>query len=637
MSALAKYPILLGVLRCAQTEPRTEPESTKSKRADWEKELEAAAKDEAAIAEILKEHQPESAEVFWSWLVSVTLCGGFVKAVKTLTRAIAAHYIPSLNPVARQASLKLLNDRKASCFFNAPQWLTPQLISGNFPVGFVADWIVSRHAAYGEDRAVGELFGLLHKLAEQTPEFAFDLAQESAFATEKDYRIFQIALLGGLRFRSDLPEKVNEQLPPLLETMRTSPAPAERASYWRTMNRSLELGHLPDAELENALAATASSAEEYDVGFQLAVNGSRAPTPKSQTIRLLKWLDGQFTQPRGPMHQYHTVTTVWLAVEHITPEELGFDPLDLLLKIQPIDPAHRGIWQQIDTAFYPVSHHQPERMQRILRMLARDHWEAMRKVLEHNGPLYGVIARLSEKRVETAAFAAELIAAAHPGERRFGFYLIEELQLPGPKEPGTTFTPREFTIWLAEFRLNIVYKTVAQQFLNAAARIDQAQAEMVHAFQEEVLYQCKNLPGLCLSQLKEKGAAFPIFAKPMREADEYFAALTKLDKSPIKAQRIPGLWRAVRRKRVRDQEKINEEAAARSVFDQFMSKSYLLYGTRWATFNGGVLGNAGPLQTTTISTEYPRKVFIDPEGYRAIRLFSLAELNRLESSGEAPI
>ncbi|MCW5547328.1 MAG: hypothetical protein KIT44_00010 [Opitutaceae bacterium] len=633
MSALSKYPILLEVLRNARAEPRTEPESTKLKRVDWENELASVVTDKAAIAEILKNYAPATSEEFWGWLVSVQLCGGFIKAVKSLTRTVTASHVQGLEPTARQTLLRGLNDRKASWFFNAPQWLTPELIAGYFPVDFIANWVVSRHAAYGEDRAVGELFGLLHKLGEKTPEFAFDLARMPAFAREHDNRVFQIALLGSLRFRSDLSAKVNDQLAPLLEEMRTSPSPVERAHYWRTMNRSLELGRLPDAELDNALAATARSPEEYDVGFQLAVNGAREPTPKAQTIRLLRWLAEQFTQPaRQPMHQYNTASAVWLAVEHVTPEEVGFDPLDLLLKLQPIDPTHAGIWQQIETALYPVSHHQVARLHRVLGLLARDHWNAMQKALDHNGPLYGVMVRLSENREETAAFAAKLVASSHPGERRFGFFLIEDLQLPGPKEPGTTFTAEEFTIWLAEFRLNIVYKTVAQQLLNAAARIDPSHEAMVHAFQKEVLYQCKNLPGLCLAQLKERGGVFPVLAKSIQEADDYFAALTKLDKSPIKAMRIPGLWRAVRRKRVRDREKMEEDAAKYSVFAQFAKKSYLLYGSRWATFNGGVLSNAGPLQTSTIATEFPRKVFIDPEGYRAIRLFAQAELKRLEKT-----
>jgi len=557
-------------------------------------------------------------------------------AVKALTRAIAASYVPGLESSARQTLLKQLNDRKASWFFNAPQWLTPELIAGNFAVDFVADWVVSRHAAYGEDGAVGELFGLLHQMGERTAEFAVDLVRVPAFANEKDNRVFQVAILGGLRFRGDLPAKVNDQLAPLLEAMRTSSSPAERAHYWRTMNRSLQLGRLPDAELENALAATAQSPEEYDVGFQLAVNGASKPTPKAQTLRLLKWLDEQFAQPaRQPMHQYNTASAVWLAVEHVTPEEVGFDPLDLLIKLQPIDPAHAGVWRQIETALYPVSHHQMDRLHRLLGLLARDHWAAMQKALDHNGPLHGVMVRLSEHRDESAAFAAKLIASAHPGERRFGFFMIEELQLPGPKDSGATFTAEEFTIWLAEFRLNIAYKTVAQQLLNAAARIDPSNEAMAIAFQEEALYQCKNLPGLCLGQLKEKSGGFSVFTKPIQEADEYFAALTKLEKSPIKTMRIPGLWRAVRRKRVRDREKMEEDAAKYSVFAQFMKKSYLLYGSRWATFNGGVLSDAGPLHTSTVSAEFPRKIFIDPEGYRAILLVAQAELKRLEKTGEA--
>ena len=46
---------------------------------------------------------------------------------------------------------------------------------------------------------------------------------------------------------------------------------------------------------------------------------------------------------------------------------------------------------------------------------------------------------------------------------------------------------------------------------------------MVHTFQEEVLYQCKNLPGLCLSQIKKLPSS-PLFSQAIKEADEYFAS-----------------------------------------------------------------------------------------------------------------
>ncbi|MDO8541831.1 MAG: hypothetical protein Q7S40_15450 [Opitutaceae bacterium] len=634
MSALASYPILTEVLECVRSHRFSEPETTKTNRAGWEAELAALSLDSGAINEILREHLAEPKEEFWSWLEKLTLCGGFVKPLKHFARQLTERFLTGLEPAQRQMLLGAVNNRKASYFFNAGRWLTADTVARNFPVGFFATWIESRFVAYGNDGAVGDLWRLLQKISDERPEYAFALACEPTLASPTDGRKFQIELLGGLRFRSDLPSSIDVQLRIVLEAMRISSDSTERAHYWRTMKRSLTRGRLPDQELELALAATAVSPEEYDVGFELAVSGSPETTPKAQTIRLLKWLDAQFAQPRGPMHQYNAATTVWLTVEHILPDELGFEPENLLLKLQPIDPTHLGIWRQIDSAIYPLAHKFHDRFLRFLRLLARDHWTAMRKVIEHSAPLYGAIVRLSERREEVATFAANLIASTSPGERRFGFHLIEELQLPGPSDPGAPFTPEEFTIWLAEFRLNIAYKTVAQQLLNAAARLDLTNSDMVSALQEEVLYQCKSLPGLCLDQLRPKTAEFAIFTKPIEEADAYFAALTQLNASPIKAQRIPGLLRAIRRKRVRDQVKMDEEVAAHSIFEQFAKKSYLLYGSRWSTFNGGVLSQAGPLQTTTVATEFPRKAFIDPEGYLGMKYGASGVLSRLQSRGE---
>ena len=122
---------------------------------------------------------------------------------------------------------------------------------------------------------------------------------------------------------------------------------------------------------------------------------------------------------------------------------------------------------------------------------------------------------------------------------------------------------------------------------------------------------------------------------PLKEAEAYFAALQNLQQSPIKAQQIPGLVRAIVRKRVRDQVKMDEAVAAHSIFEQFVKKSYLLYGTRWATFNGGSLGKESVLQKHSVSAEYPRKAVIDPEGLLAIKLSAQAQLKRVKPSGEA--
>ncbi|GAB1487973.1 hypothetical protein MASR2M8_04160 [Opitutaceae bacterium] len=634
MSVLDPYPILTQVLKSAASRPTNEPEATKTKRAEWESELVMASKDEEVIREILRGFRADPTELFWSWLEAFTFCGGFGDPIKDFGRILVDRLITGLEPEQRQAILTSVNNRKASYFFNAGRWLRAGMIARNYPVAFLANWIEARFIAYGSDGAVGDLWRLLHKLSEETPEFAFALAREPALATQQEGRKFQVDLLGGLRFRTNLPASVSDELPAVLEAMRTSATADERAQFWRTAKRPLTLGRLSDTELDLALAATAKSPEEYDVGFELAVSGSQQPTPKGQTIRLLKWLNDQFTQPRGPMHQYNTATTVWLVIEHITPDDLGFNPEDLLLKLQPIDPEHLGVWRQIDAAFYHLSHKFPERFQRILRLLAHDHWPALRKVIEHNAPLSGAIVRLSERRDETAAFASSLIASTSAGERRFGFHLIEELQLPSPADPGTTFTQEEFTIWLAEFRLNIAYKTVAQQLLNAAARIDTANNDMVFALQEEALYQCKSLPGLCLDLLRPKVTEFPIFARPVAEAEAYFAALKALSDSPIKAQRIPGLWRAIQRKRIRDQVKMDEQVAAHSIFEQFVKKSYLLYGSRWATFNGGKLSQAGPLQTNTVATEFPRKAFIDPEGFLGMKFSASRALREVEPGTE---
>lgn len=637
MSALGSYPLLSKVLDLIRADLGQEANFSTTEQTRWLKELEAASGDKAVLEAVLTELQTQPAKGetdFWAWLEQLVFRGGFEEQVKKLARSLSDRFVSDLEPLQRQKLMVQLNDRRASYFFSAGRWLTPDLIARNFPVDFVADWVIARCFAYGDDGATSDLWRLLQWLAEERPLYAFNLARVPAFAAKPDGRKFQVDLLGGLRFRPDLPSEVSGALPAVLESMRTSTESAERANYWRTMKRPLGQGRLPDAELEQALAATAVSEEEYGVGYELAKAGSQEPTPKAQTLRLLQWLQAQFDQQRTPEQQYDAATVVWLTVEHVTPEELGFDVVDLLLKIQPVDIAHLGIWQQIGHALHPLSSISRERFQRVLRLIARNHWVVLLKMLERNAPLHGAMRRLGERPDETAAFAAELTASKSQGERRLGFHLIENLQLPEPTEPSGLFSRESFTVWISEFRLNLVYQTVAQQLVSAAARIDQADADMVQAFQEEVLYQCKNLPGLCLAQLKEKREEVSLLEGPINEAEKYFTALRNLDDSPIKAQQIPGLVRAIHRKRVRDREKMEEYVAAHSIFEQFAKKSYLIYGRRWAVFNGGVLGPESALEEHSVSAEYPRKAVIDPEGLLGIRLTAQTELNRLNQSDE---
>lgn len=635
VTALAKYPLMQQVLELVRTDSREQAEFAKEvKQSDWANELDAIPSDLAALDEIVAQHmsakREEKADV-WAWLERLVFCGGFGDPIQAIACKLTDRLITCIEPERKQQLLSFLNNRQASYFFIGGRWLTSDLMAQNFSVRFVADWFVGRFVAYGDDGAVGDLWRLLHRLAEESPAFAFELAQTPEFSTAIDGRKFQVELLGGLRFRATLPAAVEAALPTVLEPMRTHASPTERANYWRTMKRPLGLARLPDDQLEAALVATSNSDEEHGIGYELAKAGSQEPTPKPQTICLLKWLHSQFDRPLTPGQQYDMASVVWLTVERVTPDELGFDVGDFLLKIQPVDQAHRGIWRQIEFALYPLSRISRPRFHRVLQLIARQHWGMLAKMLEPNAPLYGAATRLAETPEQTAEFATQLCASRFPGERRLGFYLIETLQLPAPQQAGGVFSREEFIMWLSEFRVNIVYRTVAQQLARAAARIDLNDAAMVHTFQEEVLYQCKNLPGLCLSQIKKLPSS-PLFSQAIKEADEYFTALEKLNQSPIKAQQIPGLSRAIRRKRVRDQVKMDEAVAAHSIFEQFVKKSYLLYGTRWATFNGGVLGKESELTTHSVSAEYPRKAVIDPEGALRQKLSARAELKRFKPS-----
>jgi hypothetical protein len=638
MSALGAYPRIAKVLDLIEKDERVPPDFVRTEDAAWKDELKRASADPAAIDAILAARQgdPQPGEKdFWGWLQRFVFLGGFGEDVQDFARLLTENLIPRLEAACREHLFRLANDRRASYFFGVGRWFGPTLF-GHFPPAFVAEWFGARMKAYGNDGAVNDLWRIVHDIAEQTPILALALIREPTFASVESGRQFQTHLLGCLRFRAGLPPEVNEGVGAVLGAMCGSSTPSERAHYLRTLKVPLNAGRLPNEELSQGLAAAVRTTEENAVGFELVISGARQPTRKPQTRQLLRWLAEQLDRTQPAEMQFHVATVVWLAIDQITPEELGFEPEALLLKIQPVDSAYLGVWQRIGDALYGLSLVSRDRLHHALRQFAARDWPLLQKMLEYNAPLYGVVSCLADRPGDTVAFAAELARSKIAEERRLGFYLIEQLQLPSQPTPSGVFTTEEFIVWLAEFRCNLVYRTIASQLVTAAARIDLADPNMVEAFKEEVLYQCKNYPGLCLDALKAKRAEVALLKKPVAAAEAYFAKLKELTASPIKAQQIPELLPAIRRKRMKDQVKMEGAVAAHSIFEQLAKKSYLLYGTRWAPFNNGQLGAEMPLQPHSVAAEYPRKVFIDPEGALIGQLTAQGDIERMRKQEGGP-
>lgn len=640
MSHLAKYPLLSKVIATAQLDGDREVDFLRANEAAWSAEAAAVASDPEALREIVTAEIARgtgTADAFCEWLEHFDFCSGFSNDSRKISRAIFGAYLKNGDGARRAAALAQINERTASYFFAAGRWLDADVLTQLLSPVTLVDWILARRKAYGEDGAVFDLWRLVHELTDAVPAYAFECAGIFATNADPEARFFRIDLLGGLRFRAEIGEGLVSMLGLALETMRIDSNPEVRADYWRTLKRPLELGRLPDDCLNRALSeATDGLPEENAVGYEFAIAATRESVPQRQTVQCFQWLAQQLKQRRAPERQYQVATAVAMGLERMTPTVLGFDPVDLLLRIQPVDKSHRGIWRQIQTALYPLSRTAIPRLHRFLQLCARDHWSTLKTVLERGGELAGTLSALSQHRAESAAFAAELATAKTPGERRLGFHLIESLQLPPAATGQGTFTRDEFVTWLAEFRLAIIYQSIAQQLIVAAARLDLADQAMVADFQREVLYQCKNLPGLCLERLKTQAADVEVFKQPTADAEAYFAALAKLANSPLKAQQMPGLGQARRRKHARDAQDIDRSVDAHSIFAQFVKPSYLLYGTRWATYHGGKLGAEQTLQTTSVSTEFPRKSLFNPEEYVGRRLSAIIQLQSKPSPAPEP-
>lgn len=614
--------------------PWQPPDSIAQNKAGWAAETAAAVSSPEMLNVILARHLPPSNDTDKHLVESLDraqLIGGDHQVAKKLISALVHAYLSAIPPARREKVVRSITSDKREIGMREG-WLEQSICELGFTADFLRAWLLEVLPAEGRSSAY---WPLVVRLARKRPETALQMITDTHGLDTEPGRSLRVKICGALWCHipagpsADLHAKV-------LTELRDNRDPARRIDFLRTYQIPLWEALLPIEKVEALFAALSSMPpDEKTIGFELAAAALNASDPALPQKNLaLGWLRQQASPTLGHEEKHGIVHVAWLACDPAHVASPPFDPFDLVLAVQPVQPNHEGTWREILSALHELLHRSPDRFKIHLSYLIRTQGRTLRKLEENDrnfGWVFGELVQLPWGR----DYILGLCDSANDAERQFGKFLFESLKMGVPPTPGTRFTHEDFQVWLAELQTGRAYETIAAQLLAAVPRVDEADAEMVRLFKEEVFFHCLNLPGFCLEKLRPHLATLPMLRDPVLSADQYFERLKNLRTSAIKAQQVPGIRRYILRKARLDRLRLERQIEKESIFAQFVTKSYLLYGNRHASIMGGQLSEADGLGQISHSVEVPRLEVIDPDYCQMRRLTALRYLaERRNAAGE---
>ena len=614
--------------------PWQPPASIAQDKAGWAEETAAAVGSPEILNAILARHLPPSEGTDKSLVESLDraqLIGGDHRVAKRFISALVHAYLSAIPPARREKVVRSITSNKSEIGMREG-WLEQSICELGFTADFLRAWLLEVLPAEGRGSAY---WPLVVRLARERPETALQMITDPHGLETEPGRSLRVKICGALRCNVPAGPSADLHAKALTE-LRDNRDPARRIDFLRTYQIPLWEALLPIEKVEALFSLLSSSpSDEKAIGFELAAAALSASDPTLPQKNLaLGWIRQQANPTLGAEQGHGIVHVAWLACDPAHVASPAFDPFDLVLAIQPVPPDHKATWSEIQSAFHALLHRSPDRFKIHLSSLIRTQGRTMRKLEENDrsfGWVFGELVQLPWGR----DYILGLCDSTNDAERQFGKFLFESLKMGVPTTPGIRFTPQDFQVWLAELQTGRAYETIAAQLLAAVPRIDEADAEMVRLFKEEIFFHCLNLPGFCLEKLRPHLQTLSMLRDPILSADQYFERLNNLRTSAIKAQQIPGIRRYILRKARLDRLRLERQIEKESIFAQLVTKSYLLYGNRHATIMGGQLSEASGLGKFSHSVEVPRLEVIDPDYCQMRRLTALRYLaERRNAAGE---
>jgi hypothetical protein len=485
------------------------------------------------------------------------------------------------------------------------------------PADKLTDWIVAIRAKLGNDLAGGGFWKAIQRLSETWPDNALAVAERLGGLTADDNCItISAAILGHLRVaHPELDGKARFENALAINLDVNRRLVFHRSWITTGLHRKLE-----DVEFETALnRMSTGTAEEINEAF----NFIRCLLPTTSlsdiSFRLaVEWLHAHTSASVSDFWKHFVLSIVkatydrWKSLNAL---KRLFPLYDLSITIQPIAPKHIGTWRELENLLVMLAKADRAEFQRVLFAIARSNLSGLVEHLRQIDEFRNLASVLRSSYANE--LAAEALLSADEAICTLGFVLFDTTGADSlPLAPLRAASDEAIAAVIFAFRLQPFYDEVIPRFLLAILpRVMCGSHALKELLSEEMLFQCKNLPGACLDTLKKTAKRRALVKAVTKKADDYFDQLRTSHRSAVNSMEVAGLRRATRLRAVRESRTMNAQVREKSVFTQLFSTSYLLYGGKtWRTFLGGQLGQPSEMKEFSTSAEFPRMPMIDPDG-----------------------
>jgi hypothetical protein len=376
----------------------------------------------------------------------------------------------------------------------------------------------------------------------------------------------------------------------------------------------------------------AEETEAFSVIRCLIVSGK---IPAESIGATLHWLAEHASPESDPLCKYSlcvTARVIW------SQESLEWTSAhkqilrDLVIKIQPILPEHQGIWMEVDQLLVAVLKSGEHDAADFLGILFDRNPKGFRELVNPSNR-----SRLFYTELATWTDLPKLLFELFSPEmprRRLALNLINSgLPLNLPKEQIKALPEHRMALAILQIRLDYISPQQAcPLLLQLLPRIEKSSANLKNLFSEELSYQSRNLPGLCLEAFKKIQKPSPLLRSAIETAQNYFERLRNSARSPVTALHVPGLKLARQTIQRRQSRVMNKTAREGSPLLQFMKSVSIVYGSEgFASYHEGVVSEPSPFQSFSTSAEFPRLDTMDYDGQKVRQHDTLMMIHSVEA------
>lgn len=595
------------------------------------------AADEQAAVRLISRLFPSGVptdSAFYTGLYELERHIGFSQQTALLAGEVSVHALKKMNENQRREVLNAVVEA-GHRFFEALRSLPTVITKIRFEPEFVIPWLLRVRQRIGNDMAQGDFWRTVETWSlKHSDDALVGLQQLVGSSLDDDTISIAASILGSLRIAWET-KSPSDSGHALENSLLTHTDVQRRLVFHRSwINTGWKRTLIAD-EFATCLARMSAGteperAEAFNFLRCLLPNDYISP---ESLLHGANWLSAN-SNSSLPDNSKHWVVNVAHTVVRRT--NAGVTVLkavcDALVAIQPVPTKNAGTWKDLEGLLVDLLEHDFPQFESLLFRLLDANADGVLHYFTAQKPFEWLLSEIVA-RTRSGWYSALFFSPARH-RRRFAFALFDEI--PFEKFPEGMLEQRsddEIALALFEFRLNrLSPEQVLTLFVALLGRVETGATPLKHLYEDELLYQAKNLPGACLERLKPLSAQSELVSTVTSKAEAYFQALRKCHGSPLVAMEVPGLQRSLRIQGARQSRQIHEMSQELSVFAKLFANSYLLYGGKSYRYcRDGELGEVSELQAFSAQSELPRLEIIDPEGAVIRQHDTIESLRQLEA------